>query len=475
MREYPLSPRYLLVMLQRSLAILVCSVKLACQAQTRLSGSQQTKNHDFADAPFTRTVKVGDSLPLTCRIGELFFWRLANSGSNLYGCTGTDIWTALASGTTPGGGSTSLEVQNDSNPVGSRTKLNLRPGSGATLACADEAANNRVTCTIQLNAAALNGEYVRLSANNSYAAGFLQDFSAAQLRVPAASNLRPTVNAHLGYDTNSQTLSLGRNGNNAAIALQDVSLQPLAITRPNSGSPGTVLNLLTKFDTLGNAALSGTADIQGVVGVAVSGAGTTGNVTIATIGVANCIADNNATIGNYAGIGTGSPGRCRDLGAAYPKTGQVVGRWLTAPGTGNLGQVLLFGLEHQSSRQYSEVAWGNSADLSGGASACHAPSSNTWAPCTEAGFAVSRAGGFSALAIHTRNAQPGTGALLCRLRVNDTDTGLTVTAPAGGSASSYVGTGNVTVNNGDIVKVNCTNNASSNALRIQAFTVERWN
>lgn len=41
----------------------------------------------------------GTTLPATCTIGEVFFKTDASAGSNVYGCTATNTWTAQAGGT----------------------------------------------------------------------------------------------------------------------------------------------------------------------------------------------------------------------------------------------------------------------------------------------------------------------------------------------------------------------------------------
>lgn len=55
----------------------------------------------------TGPVKTGTTLPSTCELGDLFFKSDAPAGSNLYGCTATNTWTALV-----GAGSGSLSFLN---------------------------------------------------------------------------------------------------------------------------------------------------------------------------------------------------------------------------------------------------------------------------------------------------------------------------------------------------------------------------
>ena len=58
----------------------------------------QAKNPDFSGFPFTRPIAVGATLPSSCQIGQLHFLTSANPGSNLYACTGTNVWTVESGG-----------------------------------------------------------------------------------------------------------------------------------------------------------------------------------------------------------------------------------------------------------------------------------------------------------------------------------------------------------------------------------------
>jgi len=64
-------------------------------AQTRIDLPTQAKRIDFAQASSTRPVKTDTTLPALCSVGELFFESDAEAGSNLYGCTSTNVWTSL--------------------------------------------------------------------------------------------------------------------------------------------------------------------------------------------------------------------------------------------------------------------------------------------------------------------------------------------------------------------------------------------
>jgi hypothetical protein len=88
--------------------LLIFLVAGLCRAQTLVDLRTQTKDVDFSGAISTRPVKVGNTLPVTCATGELFFNPSAPAGSNLYGCTSTNIWSVEVTGANiaPGTGTT---------------------------------------------------------------------------------------------------------------------------------------------------------------------------------------------------------------------------------------------------------------------------------------------------------------------------------------------------------------------------------
>lgn len=83
-------------------------------AQTQIDLKAQSKNVDFTQAPATRPVKTGASLPSTCQVGEIFFRTGVTPGNNLYGCTSTNQWTLQAGG---GGGSGLPDMTGQANKV----------------------------------------------------------------------------------------------------------------------------------------------------------------------------------------------------------------------------------------------------------------------------------------------------------------------------------------------------------------------
>lgn len=71
-------------------------------SQTTINLGTQGRNVDFSSQSFTRPISVGTALPSTCQVGQLFFNSAAAAGSNLYGCTALNVWTALAAAASSG-------------------------------------------------------------------------------------------------------------------------------------------------------------------------------------------------------------------------------------------------------------------------------------------------------------------------------------------------------------------------------------
>ena len=117
-------------------------------------------------------------------------------------------------------------------------------------------------------------------------------------------------------------------------------------TLPNDTTTGTTVNLLAKITSTGKAIVLANTDTGGSIGIVTAGAGTTGSASITTIGIENCVADNSTTIGHYLGLGTTTGGRCKDVGATRPTSGQVIGFALSAVTAGSNVSVLLFGTEN---------------------------------------------------------------------------------------------------------------------------------
>jgi hypothetical protein len=98
---------------------------------------------------------------------------------------------------------------------------------------------------------------------------------------------------------------------------------------PNAASTGTTLNSIAKLTGAGTAVISGPADTSGMIGIVGTGAGITGNATIAQVGQVQCHFDGSTTANDYV---TNSPtvaGDCSDGGSTSPTTTQTIGRVLS--------------------------------------------------------------------------------------------------------------------------------------------------
>lgn len=124
-----------------------------------------------------------------------------------------------------------------------------------------------------------------------------------------------------------------------------------AINVSNAGTTGTTANTLTKLTGApSTAVIAATTDTAGIVGITVSGAGTSGTAVIQTSGLVSCVFSNATTAGHYVQISSATGGDCADTGAAtYPTSGQVIGRVLSTNGSAGTYQIDLFCQELQAS------------------------------------------------------------------------------------------------------------------------------
>lgn len=105
------------------LRLFSCCVAMSMAAQTLIDRQgNQMKN---------LAVKFGSSLPAICTQGDLFFLTTVPAGSNLYGCTATNTWSAQGnSGGSSGGGTGALTIDSNGTVVGTRGVANFVPGTG---------------------------------------------------------------------------------------------------------------------------------------------------------------------------------------------------------------------------------------------------------------------------------------------------------------------------------------------------------
>jgi hypothetical protein len=100
----------------------------------------------------------------------------------------------------------------------------------------------------------------------------------------------------------------------------------------NAGTTGTTVNKLAKI-VGATAVIAATTDTNGISGVVMAGAGTSGNAQIAKEGQASLAFDGATTAGDYVQISSTTAGDGHDTGAATcPSSGQVIGKVLSTNG-----------------------------------------------------------------------------------------------------------------------------------------------
>ncbi len=112
----------------------------------------------------------------------------------------------------------------------------------------------------------------------------------------------------------------------------------LFTVKVNNGTTGTTVNLLVARDSSGNAITAQPTDTNNLIGIAGSGAGLTGSVSIAYSGEFSCTMDNQSAIADWVILGSG--GQCHDAGAVEPAGVQNIGRVASVnAGAGTLATV----------------------------------------------------------------------------------------------------------------------------------------
>ena len=140
----------------------------------------------------------------------------------------------------------------------------------------------------------------------------------------------------------------------------------LSVRYPNNTVFGTFVNQLARFDAAGAVERTFPTDTSGIAGVVIGGAGFSGSAQVAYSGVANCLFDNAAAVGDYVVNSSTTPGFCSDAGLAYPASGQVVGRVLKAGAPNAALPIFLFGPEVHGFAGGSVISINTGAGLTGG-------------------------------------------------------------------------------------------------------------
>ncbi len=126
----------------------------------------------------------------------------------------------------------------------------------------------------------------------------------------------------------------------------DLQQNGLVTEFPNN-SVAPVVNKLVIFAASTSPAQvthAATTSTQGIEGICIGNCTTSGNAQVVREGVTNCIFDTSPTptAGDYFQGSATNAGQCIDAGAAYPVTGQVLGRILSSTISGGTYLVLLY-------------------------------------------------------------------------------------------------------------------------------------
>ena len=115
------------------------------------------------------------------------------------------------------------------------------------------------------------------------------------------------------------------------------------------GSPAAVGDLVYLTSaSFGNVVTNPAGNMVGIIGIAAS-LPTGSTVNVQQSGTILCNFDGATTAPDYVQASASVAGDCHDAGAAYPTSGQVLGRILTSIGSAGPAQVDLFGPEIRSS------------------------------------------------------------------------------------------------------------------------------
>lgn len=243
------------------------------------SNTVSAGTQDFSAAAHTLPDKVGTlgAIPATCTVGEQYFSTSATAGQNKYLCTSTNTWTQQSGG---GGGGTLSSINSDSTVSQTLTKTNdtnigltiVDNGSGdhkfnmgwiGTLSAARlnsavvQATSNDTNITGSIAAQTLTFAWAgalakaRQHANTVYTdqantfGAFLQDFSAASLKMPIAAGLTVATNGLFGYDSTNNMI-------HAAQATADAKIPQFTVSPTNGHCANWVVSGSNyKLGTLG--------------------------------------------------------------------------------------------------------------------------------------------------------------------------------------------------------------------------------
>lgn len=140
------------------------------------------------------------------------------------------------------------------------------------------------------------------------------------LSLSIANSARATSNTPVIGDT------INPSGSNTSTTIpKNVSMGGTITFSIVNSSSGTTNNTIAAFSSTG-AIKATTSQTNGVLGIVVSGGGTSGNAQVALIGQPSCAFDNATTTGDYVVVSTSTGGDCHDAGSSQPTGVQILGR-----------------------------------------------------------------------------------------------------------------------------------------------------
>jgi hypothetical protein len=338
------------------LVLLVSAILDFGHGQTRVDLSRQTRNIDFSSASSSKPFKTGVSIPATCSQGETFFKSDALPGTNLYLCVSTNTWSPVSEGqsspmTRTSATQLAISLGRDVRfgsftcPAGgSSATVTVSSGTGKAYIYL----SSDCVTTVAHNVLMASCAGCSLASGTSFPAN---SFPIGEWEVANGEFALTGIDRVTPYGTNPMVagtnVQIATSGGVATISAltSHVNLQgnALLVELPNQSTGGTQQDRLAKLANVGGtayAARAETSDSAGVLGIVVSGAGTSGTSQIAVAGTSRCEFEGAAVAGNYVAAGTTTSGACRDAGSSPPLNTQVIGRVLQTGGPG-LVRILL--------------------------------------------------------------------------------------------------------------------------------------
>jgi hypothetical protein len=120
---------------------------------------------------------------------------------------------------------------------------------------------------------------------------------------------------------------------------------PSTVSYTSNSSTINLLQRLTTVSSASRAVDATTSDVTGLIGIASSTQAPGSTVLVTVYGTASCAFDGATTAGDYVQASTTVAGNCRDVGASYPATNQVLGFVLSSNGAAGAYTLFLFGVE----------------------------------------------------------------------------------------------------------------------------------